>query len=117
MRADAALGEAAATHAKQLLEARMADRPTSDVVSLADLVAAQRARTGAPVEVSGEVSRQRRHTSRGAAHDAAGGGLLALAAVGCIDAAIASESQLSVTKSSAICCNTLVLRPGRTIPS
>jgi len=66
LRVDAALGEAAARHAKDLLDAVLAGRPTAEVASLSDLVAEQRARTGAPVETSsGFVSRQRRHAPRG----------------------------------------------------
>jgi uncharacterized protein YkwD len=66
LRVDASLGEAAARHAEDLLEALIENRPASDVISLADLVDAQRARSGAPVEMSsGEVTRQRRHAPRG----------------------------------------------------
>jgi uncharacterized protein YkwD len=66
LRADASLGEAADRHAKDLLAALLQNRPTAEVASLADLVAEQRARTGAPVETSsGFVSRQRRHAPRG----------------------------------------------------
>jgi uncharacterized protein YkwD len=66
LRVDATLGEAADRHAKDLLAALIAGRPTAEVASLADLVAEQRARTGAPVETSsGFVSRQRRHAPRG----------------------------------------------------
>jgi len=66
LRVDALLGEAAARHAKDLLAALVANRPTAEVAALSDLVAEQRARTGAPVEMSsGFVSRQRRHAPRG----------------------------------------------------
>ena len=64
LRVDAKLEEAANRHAQELLDAVLANRPTSEVGSLTDLVAAQRA-SGIPVEVSGEVSRQRRHAPRG----------------------------------------------------
>jgi uncharacterized protein YkwD len=66
LRVDALLGEAAARHAHDLLTAVIENRPTAEVASLSDLVAEQRARTGAPVETSsGFVSRQRRHAPRG----------------------------------------------------
>jgi uncharacterized protein YkwD len=66
LRVDASLGEAADRHAKDLLAALLQNRPTAEVVSLSDLVAEQRARTGAPVELSsGMVTRQRRHAPRG----------------------------------------------------
>jgi uncharacterized protein YkwD len=65
LRIDTALGEAASRHAEDVLQARLANRPTDEVVSLADLVAEQRARSGLSVETSGEVSRQRRHAPRG----------------------------------------------------
>jgi uncharacterized protein YkwD len=65
LRADAGLREAADQHAKDLLAAVLANRPTGEVVPLGDLVAEQRARAGAPVEVSGMVTRQRRHAPRG----------------------------------------------------
>lgn len=65
LRVDSVLGEAAARHAKDLLAALIENRPTTEVVTLSDLVAEQRARSGAPVETSGQVSRQRRHAPRG----------------------------------------------------
>jgi len=65
LRVDPLLGEAAERHAEDLLAALIAGRPADEVVPLADLVAEQRARSGMPVEASGEVSRQRRHASRG----------------------------------------------------
>jgi len=64
LRVDARLEEAATRHAQELLAALVENRPTDEVVSLTDLVAAQRA-SGAPVETSGEVNRQRRHAPRG----------------------------------------------------
>lgn len=63
---DASLGEAATRHAEDLLKASIENRSADDVVSLADLVDEQRARAGAPVEMSsGEVTRQRRQAPRG----------------------------------------------------
>lgn len=65
LRADKALREAADQHAKDLLAAVLGNRPTGEVVALADLVEEQRSRAGAPLQVSGEVTRQRRHAPRG----------------------------------------------------
>jgi uncharacterized protein YkwD len=65
LRVDKALREAADQHAKDLLAAVLGNRPTGEVVALADLVEEQRSRAGAPLQVSGEVTRQRRHAPRG----------------------------------------------------
>jgi uncharacterized protein YkwD len=66
LRVDSLLGEAATRHADDLLAALLKNRPADEVASLSDLVAEQRARSGAPVEASsGEVTRQRRHAPRG----------------------------------------------------
>jgi uncharacterized protein YkwD len=68
LRVDKALREAADQHAKNVLAAILANRPTSEVVALADLVEEQRSRSssaGAAVQTSGEVSRHRRPAPRG----------------------------------------------------
>jgi|GEM_PF-6792506 len=66
LRVSASLGEAAASHAEDLLKALIEHRSPDDVVSLADLVDEQRARSGAPVDMSsGEVTRNRRKAPRG----------------------------------------------------
>jgi len=66
LRVDASLGEAATRHAEDLLKALLENRPPDEVISLADLVDVQRARAGAPVEMSsGEVTRDRRKAPRG----------------------------------------------------
>jgi uncharacterized protein YkwD len=66
LRVDASLGEAASRHAEDLLKAVIENRSPDEVISLADLVDAQRARAGAPVEMSsGEVTRDRRKAPRG----------------------------------------------------
>jgi uncharacterized protein YkwD len=68
LRVDKALREAADQHAKDVLAAILANRPTSEVVALADLVEEQRARSsnaGSAVQTSGEVSRHRRPAPRG----------------------------------------------------
>lgn len=64
LRVEPSLGEAAARHAQEVLTALLENRDPKDIVSLADLVAAQRT---SAVEIVGgsEVNRQRKHASRG----------------------------------------------------
>lgn len=64
LRGEPSLGEAASRHAQEVLAALLENRDIKDIVSLADLVAAQRV---SAVEIVGgsEVNRQRKHASRG----------------------------------------------------